>query len=100
MAPSVLRMGLLGTHLSDQDVEAYVRLYLLLYADDTIILADSPNQLQDVAERYCSDYKLKINTQKKKIVIFPRGESKYTNIFLHMEMRILNILKLEISNHC
>ena len=83
MAPSVLRMGLLGTHLSDQDVEAYVRLYLLLYADDTIILADLPNQLQHALkqfERYCSDSKLQINTQKTQIVIFARGQSKYTHI--------------------
>ena len=33
-------------YLSDDDVEVQLRLYVLLYADDTVILADSASDLQ------------------------------------------------------
>ena len=32
--------------LSDDDVEVFLKLYVLLYADDTIILAESATELQ------------------------------------------------------
>ena len=43
--------------LSDEDVELFFKLYLYLYADDTIVLAESPNELQKVLDdmdAYCS----------------------------------------------
>ena len=33
-------------YLSDDTVETFLKLYLLLYADDTVIMAESPEQLQ------------------------------------------------------
>ena len=37
-------------HLSDDDVEVYIRLYVMLYADDTIILAESPTDVQSALD--------------------------------------------------
>lgn len=51
-------------------------MFLLLYADDTAILAESPSELQlqlDCFSRYCSNWKLKVNVNKTKVVIFTKG---------------------------
>ena len=59
--------------LSDDDVEHFLKMYVLLYADDTIVLAESPAGLQkalDAVFSYCNDWKLTVNTSKTKIVVF------------------------------
>ena len=43
-------------HLSDEDVEVFLRLYVLLYADDTVIFAESAEELQcalSAVHQYC-----------------------------------------------
>ena len=65
--------------LSDDDVEVFLRLYTLLYADDTIIFAASSSDLQsalNAVNLYCETWKLSVNTIKTKIVIFSRGKIK------------------------
>ena len=45
----------------NEDIEVYFKLYLLLYADDTVILADSKEQLQAALNSmhlYCQTWKL------------------------------------------
>ena len=45
--------------------------------DDTVVLADSPGDLQNalnVVHDYCQLWKLHLNTSKTKIVIFSRGK--------------------------
>ena len=67
------------TYLSDDDVEIYLRLYCLLYADDTIVMAENPEDLQtalDGVYSYCNDWNLTVNTSKTEIVIFSRGKVK------------------------
>jgi len=57
----------------------YVNLYVLLYADDTIILSESPEDLQgslDTLNEYCKIWKLEVNISKTKVVIFSRGKVK------------------------
>ena len=58
----------------------FVRLFVLLYADDTIILAESEPELQsalNAACNYCKDWHLTVNLSKTKIIIFSKG--KITN---------------------
>ena len=64
-------------YLSDDDVEIWLRLFVLLYADDTILLAESANDLQqslNSLHNYCSKWNLMVNASKTKIVIFSRGK--------------------------
>ena len=81
------------------DIEAYLRskgcrgisinnkvdIMLLAYADDIVIVADSPHMLMrtlKALDQYCIDNNLTINTDKTKIVIFrknPRQFPKSTN---------------------
>ena len=45
-------------------------------ADDTIVLAESVNELQmalNAVKEYCNKWSLTVNTSKTKIVIFSRG---------------------------
>ena len=63
--------------LSDEDLEVFLRLYALLYADDTIVMAESEAELQlalNAVKDYCDLWKLKVNTTKTKIVIFSKGK--------------------------
>ena len=64
-------------HLSDDDVEVFLKLFLLLYADDTIVLAETAEELNDALRAvhdYCQDWKLTANSLKTKVVIFSRGK--------------------------
>ena len=59
--------------LNTEDNSVYLKLYQLLYADDTIILAESHVELQaalNTMHLYCKPWKLEVNASKTKIVIF------------------------------
>ena len=64
-----------------------LKLFVLLYADDTILLSDSASGLQNglnLMERYCDLWKLSINESKTKVVIFSRGKArKDPGVFLY-----------------
>jgi hypothetical protein len=52
-----------------------MKLFLLLYADDTVIFAESQQELQQILklfEHYCNIWKLKVNVSKTKIVVFSK----------------------------
>ena len=56
--------------------QVLLKLYVLLYADDTVVLAESDYALQmalNAAYSYCKKWKLTVNVDKTKIVIFSRG---------------------------
>ena len=53
-----------------------IKLFLLLYADDIAIFGKTPEELQktlNILEEYCSRWKLTVNKNKMKIVVFRRG---------------------------
>lgn len=61
------------------ELRALLKIYLLLYADDTVILADSAQELQNALNSlnlYCDTKRLKINIAKTKIVVFTRKRNK------------------------
>ena len=69
---------------TNDEILTLLKLYVLLYADDTIIMAEGPNELQlalDALSEYCQRWKLKINISKTKIIRFSKGKPKknYTN---------------------
>ena len=64
----------------------YLKLFIMLYADDTIILAETANDLQnalDAYNSYCTNWKLTINTTKSKIVVFSKGRPSNFNFTLN-----------------
>ncbi len=63
--------------LSDDDIDVYLNIFCLLYADDTIIFAQSELDMQtslNATEEYCKHWNLHINYKKTKVVVFSRGK--------------------------
>ena len=53
-----------------------MKLFLLLYADDIVLFANTPDELQhllDILKDYCARNRLTVNTSKTKVVIFRKG---------------------------
>jgi len=80
-------------YLSDDDVEVFFKMYVLLYADDTIVMAESPEELQDALDavhNFCSFWHLTVNTTKTKVVIFSSGKVRNHPDFIYND----NILEV------
>ena len=51
----------------EKNLNIYLKLFVLLYADDTVIMAESREDLQaqlNVFGEYCQKWKLKVNAEK------------------------------------
>ena len=60
----------------DDQLHVYLKIFILLYADDTVVLSDNRNDLQEalnVFEQYCEEWKLTVNIEKTKVLIFANG---------------------------
>ena len=67
--------GCRGIEIGVQNNEftIFIILFVLLYADDTMILSDNVKDSQDILNafnEYCKIWELKINISKTKIIIF------------------------------
>ena len=86
----------LATHTFDNNLCALLKLYILLYADDTVLLAESPKDLQNsinLMEEYCYLWKLKINVSKSKATVLSRGKIRNRPEFYFGEK------KLDVVDH-
>ena len=75
-----ISLDLSHERLISQDIEdimnVYMNIFLLLYADDTVLMAETPEDLQkqlNIFHDYCLAWKLKVNIDKTKIVCFTNG---------------------------
>ena len=86
--------------IQDDEFVAFLKLYILLYADDTIIMAETQNELQvalNAVANYCELWKLKINVNKTKIIKFakrkpPINQRNQYNFMLNNE-------KVDVVDH-
>lgn len=72
--------------LSDEDVEVYFKLYILLYADDTVIFAESGWELQAALNAmflYCKSWDLEVNPAKTKVTIFSNRKLQQQLVFTY-----------------
>ena len=72
--------------LNTENIEVFFKLYLLLYADDTVIFAEWPEKLQtalDTMKLYCDTWKLHVNTSKTEIVVFFKRKNKAKTYFYY-----------------
>ena len=76
----LVEKNVLGIHSISNDIEnelfVYFKLLVLFYADDCVILAESTVELQNALNEfkmYCSDWKLNVNVEKTKILVFSKG---------------------------
>ena len=84
--------GEVNTFLGDEDTEHYLKIFTLLYADDTIVLAESDSELQNAlnaVREYCEMWQLTVNTEKKKTRLsFIRKERLLTTLHLFLDTSI------------
>ena len=69
----------LNNEISVQGLHIYLKMFLLLYADDTVIFSDDPSDLQNALNNfksYCDNWKLKINLNKTQIMIIGKGNTR------------------------
>ena len=62
------------------------QLFLLLFADDAAVFTQAPQSLQLILndiEQYCNMWKLKLNVNKTKIMIFENGRHTDYDFFLY-----------------
>ena len=59
-----------------ENIYSYLKLVILLFADDTVLFSTSQDGLQrmlNLFENYCDEWKLTVNISKTKIFIFTSG---------------------------
>ena len=62
----------------------YLKIFILLYADDTVFLSNTPKGLQKLMDdlySYCQKWKLNVNSTKTKVIIFCKRKTKKVPIF-------------------
>jgi hypothetical protein len=69
--------------------------FAILYADDTVLLSESVNDLQkqlDSMSEYCNFFKLRVNIEESKVMIFSRGQLPKVMNFLYdgKQLEIVN----------
>ena len=63
----------------ENELHIFYKIFLILYADDTVILAETSDGLQrrlDIFQSYCNIWKLQINVEKTKVMIFSKRKSR------------------------
>ena len=71
----------------------YLKLFTLLYADDTVLMAESAEDLQTQLNSfndYCKKWNLKVNVDKTKIIIF--GSRNAGNLEFKYNDRVIDIV--------
>ena len=78
--------------LYDNEMSLYLQLLVLLYADDTVLLANNVKQFRKILKEYssyCENWGLKINVDKSKIMIFGRSKTGIKFYINNSEMEIV-----------
>ena len=60
----------------ESELDIYLKLFVLLYADDTVIMSESKEDMQNqlnVFNDFCKKWKLKVNAEKSKVLVFNNG---------------------------
>ena len=63
-----------------------MKLFLLLFADDQVVFAKSPQALQSLLkdiENYCTTWGIKININKTKAMIFEKGRRSHHDFYIY-----------------
>ena len=69
----------------DSSLDIFMKLFIILYAEDTVLMAESSSNLQTLLDKfylYCDTWKMKVNVDKRKIVVFCKGQLPKIILFL------------------
>ena len=62
-----------------QELNTLFKIFVILYVDDTVVLAESEEGMQNalnIFQLYCKQWKLEVNVNKSKIIIFSKRKSR------------------------
>ena len=82
-----------GLNIYDQHIYSFLKIIVLLYADDTVLFAENENELEILLKdfwNYCDAWKLNINVEKTKIMVF--GERIRRKHFMEINNKIIEIV--------
>ena len=68
----------------ETELEIYLKIFIMLYVDDTILLAESAEDLQvqiNAFGEYCDNWKMKVNVNKTKIMVYGFGKLRQNLIY-------------------
>ena len=71
------------------------KLFLLLYADDIVLFGETDADLQNalnILEDYCSRWKLTVNTEKTKIMVFRKGGRLSSNLKFTYQDKTIEVI--------
>ena len=80
----------------EKELNLFLHLFVLLYADDTILLAENAEYFQHLLNtfsNYCKNWHLKVNSKKTKVVIFGRGKNKCSFTFEGLQLELVDSFK-------
>ena len=69
-------------------------IYMLLYADDIVLIAKSKEGLQcflDTLFEFCIEKKMKINIKKTQIVVFTKGKNQFLTDFFFNGVKLKQV---------
>ena len=95
----LMSKGLNGaiSKLNSEDIYIYLKIMILLYADDTVLFSDSESDMKhslEMFDLYCKTWHLTVNVEKNKIVVFSSGRNKqYKFMFDGQEVEVSNDYK-------
>ena len=72
------------SELCHESIQMYVKLFIILYADDTALLSETIEGMKETLlcfEQYCERWRLKVNTSKTKVVVFSKRKVKLNDTF-------------------
>lgn len=75
-----------GLNIYDRHFDSFLRVIVLLYADDTVLFAESEDELQTLLNdfgKYCDDWRLNVNADKTKVMVFGEKARKNHNVTLN-----------------
>ena len=58
------------------ELAVYLKLFVLLYADDTVIMSESKEDMHNqlmVFNDFCKEWKLKVHAEKSRVLVFSNG---------------------------
>ena len=76
----------IGLNLYDSDLRSFLKIIVLLYADETVLFAESEEEMQlllNELSSYCKTWKNKINNHKTKLLVFGSRGRRNCNIYLN-----------------
>ena len=75
----------------ENELGIYLKIFVMLYADDTFVLAESVEdfqvQLNSFGE-YCNNWKMKVNVNKTKLMVFGFGKVRQNLKFTYWNVNI------------